>query len=415
MKTWITALLVWTTCMAGATDYWVGPASAGSADGSSKANRLAWDQTMISGKKGANEGGRNRLIMVDGNYAPGMTVSSGGYITFIAENKWMAIITNAPSWGIAANDAPGSTGIGVIFDGLRITNSVNNGIELGVGCTVRNCLIQWSGWGSGATTGSGIQGARYSSNNVMEYNLIEYSGTTYDDGVKGHGHGIYSGSIGNVIRGNVIRHTQGYGIQYDSSYTGDWNHLGQMYNNIIYDTTNHFGITSYCGLDGGPGPAGTNYIYNNIIFDGLQCKYGYHYVSNNIIFKGVNWTPMTNAGSATIIAGHNFSTNNFSGFSASDTTNVAPGFVDSSKALFWLLSAAPALTNSVATAVTQDFFGLTIASPTWMGPAGYSNAYAADTRDLTVDGSNFWLGLTNAVAASPPTNKVYTTRLIIGP
>ena len=155
-------------------------------------------------------GGGHTIILEPGTYAPilvprtyGGTSASPTVIE--SQYKWQAIINGALNPAVEAiasecNGTGGNTDY-VTFDGFKVLNSGNFGINLGGNWdTAENCWV----------TGSKSDGvAAFNVNHTtIQNNLLENNGTS-----SSYDHGIYAGGTGLIVTGNVVRHNSGVGIQ----------------------------------------------------------------------------------------------------------------------------------------------------------------------------------------------------------
>ena len=177
--------------------------------------------------------------------------------TIRSQIKWQAVMANSPGRAFEVYSARY-----VVIDGFCVTNSVDDGIKLlDAFNTVRNCWVTHNG---NATDASGISSnSTGTTNNVFEYNLIEYNGILPLNGrTVGYGHGIYFSGPNNLVRGNVVRYNGGFGIHLYTGYAGVRQNNNWVYSNLTYGHTNFYGVTMWGAVTDGSLP-GTNYFFNN--------------------------------------------------------------------------------------------------------------------------------------------------------
>lgn len=294
-----------------------------------------------------------------------------------SQYKWQAVIANSTNRGVEVWSSQY-----VVLDGLCVSNCFNTGIKvMDSHNTVRHC---WSTHNGNVSDQSGIESnTTGNTNNLFEYNLLEYNGSG-----AGFGHGIYVSGQNNVIRGNVVRHNGAFGIQVYTGVTGTWQNHNLVYNNLVYGHTNKYGVTIW-GADGTGSLPGTNYLLNNTILDGVSLYYGAVWVTNNIILPSLvdpqNPVSSSPGNPPVVSADYNFGTVAINPAGAHNLiTNVAASaiFVNPAQGLYWLATTSPPRKAAASQPLPVDFFGNTQATSADLGAVQYNAALLGDTRVL---------------------------------
>ncbi len=212
-------------------------------------------------------GGGNTIVLLPGAYRGPIRISrayagTAGAPTIIrSEVKWKAAIMGSTEHGVYVAD----NAHWVVIDGLEVFGARMDGIKVsGDNCTVRNCWVH-----NNSSMGIAIHGRK---GWTIENCLVEFNGQH----VQFH-HGIYADGENYIVRGNVVRHNSGYGMQlYPSALNG------AVTNNLIYGHARKGGIVLAA-----PSKGGNNLIANNTIADngnGINVMSGSgEVVANNII------------------------------------------------------------------------------------------------------------------------------------
>jgi hypothetical protein len=323
-----------------------------------------------------------------------VTGSAANPATIRSMYKWQAIIANSPNRGVELYNNIKQPSY-VVLDGLCVSNSAHVGMKLmDPNCTVRNCWITHNGNNLDTgepgidTTDTGGGG------NVFEYNLIEYNGCAANGG---HGHGIYFSGTNNIVRGNVLRYNQGFGIHLYTEADGTWNNDNYIYNNLTYGHTNKYGVTLWSANGISGALPGTNYLFGNTILDGVSLSYGGVCVTNNIILPTViNLTRPIYSGSHPPIfigADYNLGTNTITPAGAHDVITNFVGLVKQDYGLYWLKSDSLARGHALSTAYGPvDFFGNAQFLVLDIGAFQYDDTLAGDSRVLDPSPANpdYW-------------------------
>jgi parallel beta-helix repeat protein len=295
-----------------------------------------------------------------------------------SQQKWQAVIADSSARGLVCNLSQY-----VIVDGLCISNSVQDGVKLlSAQTTVRNCWITRNG---NTTDEQGIaSNSAGNSNNIVEYNLIEYNGAG-----AGYGHGLYLSGPNNIVRGNVVRNNGAFGIQLYTALTNVLQDNNQIYNNLVYGHTNRYGVTMWGAVDPTGLPSGTNYLFNNTILDGMSVFYGSAELTNNIILpaaiKPTSPIDYSATRPALIQSDYNLGTNTISPPGAHNVIiNVDPAalFVKPSYGLYWLSQASPARGRAANIGPIRDFFNNPEPVVSDIGAFPYLDALTNDVRNL---------------------------------
>ena len=375
----------------GATTYYVSPT--GSSGNSGLSTSVPWPlqyamNTVANG---------DTIMLMDGVYtaASEFSIYSRNNVTIKAINKWKAIIANNGNFGIYCDSSGATRTDHMIVDGLCVSNTIlTAGVAICNYSTVRNCWIV--GNNKDGISASGPN----SSNNIIEYNLIE-DNDKFNDSLH---HGMYISGSGNIVRGNVVRNNHaGFGIQLYTEDVGHYETNNLVYNNLTYGHTTVAGLVIYNANGIYTTLTGTNYVFNNTILDGFYTSWGTVMVSNNIILPNVN-TP--NQGiypgtsrPPTIYADYNASSAVLTNIGGHDIITNNIGFVNSANGLYWLKSDSAVRGKAKTTVFSSpDFFGNTISSVTDIGAFQYNSLYASDTRTLDpsgTTGADYWTILTS--------------------
>jgi hypothetical protein len=304
--------------------------------------------------------------------------------TVRSQYKWQAVIANSTNRGVEVWSARY-----IVLDGLCVSNCLNTGIKVMDSYnTVRNC---WSTHNGNVSDQDGIEAGN--TNNLLEYNLIEWNGSG-----AGFGHGIYVSGQNNIVRGNVVRHNGAFGIHVYTGSAGNWQNNNLVYNNLVYGHTNKYGVTIW-GADGNGLLPGTNYLFSNTILDGVSLAYGTAWVSNNIILPSPfnPAQPLCCYASRPPIVGadYNLGTVPMSPAGAHNVIRKVPGstlFVNLPHGLYWLSSGSPARNAAANLPASVDFFGRPQSSLADIGAFQYSPALTGDIRVLDPSPANpdYW-------------------------
>lgn len=340
----------------------------------------------------------NTVILTPGSYPATAIASVGGSPQYPAvlksQYKWLARFTNGTGLTIAT---AGNVTTNLVIDGLELSSATGDGINLGHDCTLRNSYIH-----DAMLNGINCANANCS-NNVIEYNLIVSNGKTNDTS-GAHYHGMYVSGSGNTIRGNAAMFdTNGCNYQIFSSITGDTVTKDLIYNNFSFGATNNFGMLVWA-TDGAAATAGTNWVANNTILDGLGVRYGTILLTNNLILPnavqtvGVPVVLGTSGAAPTVNADYQLGTNAMPtgviGTHDVITTFAGLGFVNYAKGLWWLngTNSAAASGALASAAPPVNFFGEAITAVSYFGAVGYDAIEAGDIRTFIpiTDGADYW-------------------------
>lgn len=320
------------------------------------------------------------------------------YVTIKSQVKWGAVLRDSGNYGIQALTN------NVTIDGLRIVSAYKTGISCGTGgvtissnLTVQNCWIQYCGTNPSSGIGpSGIVNT-YADNQLLQYNLIEYIGSTnhaiYD-------HGIYIAGNNLTINNNVIRYCVGAGIQLNDHTAGSYGSSNVMiFNNLIYgngnwgmylssDNSNIVSTTVFNNTVVNNGAIGSTTGGNGgiaIALESVPPGSNYLYCSNNIL---IDTYQTVKIGSRTQVAVTNADYNimalidNLPTGGHSIVTNF-PGFVNPSAGLYWLKLNSCAR-NMAFTNVfpATNFWGQPQTNSLDIGAFQFQFPFSVDTRTL---------------------------------
>jgi hypothetical protein len=335
-------------------------------------------------------GPTNALTLLPGIY-PSIQISNPG-TKIVSQTKWAARVVGSPGVpGIWTANQVGN----VIIDGIEVANSEQKGISLyGSNSAIRNCWVHDSAQ-------DGVYAQRNSSD-LIECNLIEHNGNSTDGGS-----GITLSGTNCVVRGNVLRHNEGWGCQiYDSTAYSSAGCL--FYDNLVYG--NASGLTVWS-------PAGqTNYVFNNTILSAanycLISEYGNLCVTNNILVDGSAGEIIGMADGAKVWSDYNLLSAGISAGGPHDLVNSNPGFVNTGAGLYWLAQGSPARGIAKPTVIPPlDFFGKTETGVTDIGAVQFADALAGDVRVLDpspTNGADYWAKLSittiSPIVTIPPQN-----------
>jgi hypothetical protein len=226
--------------------YWVGLDGDGEGDGS-------YDSPWPSiGHALEQVGGGNTIIVKRGIYRGPIRIpckhggEEGRPTTIRSEVKWQAIIVGSEGHGICSADDDDW----VVVDGFQVMGARSNGICIGGDdSVVRNCWVHHNK-SMGISMHGGDRG-------VIERNLIEYNGTSAQ-----WEHGVYADGDGLIVRGNVVRHNAGFGLQLYPRLTNSL-----VANNLVHGTPQKQKGIVVARPEGG----GSNVIVNNTVHNGNGC------------------------------------------------------------------------------------------------------------------------------------------------
>jgi hypothetical protein len=402
-----------------ATTYYVAPTATGNGSSAGAPTNLT---TAFLNSIARGHSDTNTVILLDGVYSGGAGIDSGSNVTLIANNRWGAAVAGGSGTCLYANGNASYLSSNITFDGIVVSNSTaSDGMELGHHCVVRNCWIYFNYY-------NGINSSGHSSsNNLIEYNLLEKNGQ--DNTI--YSHGAYVAGPNNVLRYNVARNDRaGYGLHiYTSGAGANRMDNNQLYNNLVYGNGS-YGVALW-GANGDDGSLpGTNIVYGNTILDSMQMAYGGLRATNNIFMPGPNsggnGMQLQGGHSLTLtVCDYNLSTNAllYSGSHDVITSYNSIAFVNTNSALYWLASGSTARGVALTSVFAPtNFFGQAQASIADIGFVQYDSQFVSDFRDLSGVGANFWLypppGGGDGGGGSGPntaTTFIYTTQFRIGP
>jgi hypothetical protein len=355
-------------------------------------------------------------MLLDGLYTGGPWNVSQPYQTLKAVNKWGAKFYNIAGGNgvITVPDGVGVNGNGTVVDGLAFSNCQSAAVyfrQMGLSnCVMRNCWVQHTGktWGRASGGQSGMQS--YAGVNLLvENNLLEWNGA---DNPTGFNHGIYAGGTNAVIRNNVCRYNDGYGISIDThseAYRsgGRYSDVGcQIYNNLLYGNSNpetgNAQLEVYDDTLTAP-PAGpfTNYIFGNTLVSSgayaIMLQGGPMVIQNNLVLSTGEGIHRWNAflGEA-VMADYNLAPQTISVSGPHDVITNYSGLRNTGAGLYWLKSDSPSRGKALSSAFgSVDFFGHARSSVADIGAFQYNAAYASDARVLDPSPANpdYWANL----------------------
>lgn len=313
-------------------------------------------------------GGGNTITFLPGTYEP-LQVDSKYAGTEEAptvlrsERKWQAAVTGyalglSACIGNATTDCPWVT-----VDGFEAYGAHGSGIRLfGVGSTVRNC---WSH--SNTMDGIGLYDEAASRCRI-ENNLIERNGVHPQ-----FHHGIYARGTGLTVRGNVVRHNAGHGIQLCPVIKDSL---------IAYNLVHgHWKHALICGYDSGSG--GNRILQNTLVGEKLGALRMRNSVDNlvgNNILTADGVDPITlEDSSMKAVCNLCWPT---SQQPSQHTINADPKFLEPARGLYWLREGSPAIgagsvafalmaNGSVAAETPSDFWGRPLIPPPDLGALGF--------------------------------------------
>lgn len=280
-----------------------------------------------------------------------------------AETKWKATVLGSAGLGISIEAAF------AVVDGLEVAGSRIDGIKASADdVTVRNCWVH-----NNSAQGIGIHGRKRW---TIERNLIEFNGQHPQ-----LQHGIYADGEDGVVRGNIIRHNSGYGVQLYPAMRSV-----TVENNLIHGHSTKGGIVLAAA-------GGRSAIVNNTIADnayGIRLMGGSgQVIANNIITgRGDSVSRDADAGDPVL---------------ACNLTADA-GFVDRTREVYFLAPSSPAIGKaSREHAPASDFWGHERSADIGAFPfvaalvpatarAGWHNGwpYRFSSSDPTMDMPDFW-------------------------
>ena len=162
-----------------------------------------------------------------------------------SEVKWQAVVFGSDEHGIYTADQSHW----VIIDGFRVFGSRMDGIKIsGDDSTVRNCWVH-----NNSGMGVAMHGRK---RGTIENNLIEFNGHNIQ-----FEHGVYADGDGLIIRGNIVRHNAGFGLQLYPVLTHS-----VIVQNLVYGHVFHPGI-----IISSPPGVGGNLIANNTVVERNGC------------------------------------------------------------------------------------------------------------------------------------------------
>jgi hypothetical protein len=239
-------------------------------------------------------------------------------------------------------------------------------------------------------------------NTLFENNLSEWNGNA-----AGFDHGIYLGGTNCIVRNNVCRYNDGYGIQFQNTAPNDAPKGCVAYNNLCYGNIGggEGGQIVFYSTTG----SGTNAAFGNTFFapSGRSAVNltgaGRFYLTNNIIISAN--AGIEAYGGAVINADYNFAPRALGYSGPHDVVNTYFGLVTTNKGTYWLAADSPARGKALSImAGPVDFFSNPQTSATDIGAFQYNSTLASDTRvlDPSPANPNYWSNLsgTNGGSAS---------------
>jgi parallel beta-helix repeat protein len=240
----IGALLVALTASAHAGTYYFATNGKPENDGS---REKPWPSVALALAK---VGGGNRIVVRPGVYRGPIEIALACAGTqqsptvIQAEEKWKAVVIGSPEHCIVNGDR----GPWVSIDGFEVLGARYDGIKLnGDHNVVRNCWVH-----NNTQMGIAMHGVH---DGTIENNLVEFNGCNVQ-----FDHGVYADGDGLTVRGNIVRHSAGYGLHL---YPSLRNSLVAL--NLVYGHPRQPGVIVSC-----PHGGGRNRVLHNTIAENDQ-------------------------------------------------------------------------------------------------------------------------------------------------